>query len=334
MSPVDQNPKTRIVNRPTQEGTSQAFFRVAFSLISRRIAEEAIDKPSGVVVGAATPRNGAVDVLFVSPERNATEPLVFGRHECADVILKDDPSLSLRHALLLLTQGADGKPFIRVLDLRTPKGLLDMAGRYHASIAANRPVALRASESALFVLPTNPFLVECLQKNPFAVFDKVAWMDPVPWIPDVAVERHFAETSDKATTPSIVSVAPPPPIDAPGDASPKSASKRRGVIKIETDARSYHFTADKRTLRAGVLVGRSGRCDLGDDTEGMPDVISRVHALFLSIDEQIHVFDVGSTHGLALEDIPIKHAALADEQPSELKIDEAVRISWVPEPPG
>jgi pSer/pThr/pTyr-binding forkhead associated (FHA) protein len=83
-------------------------------------------------------------------------------------------------------------------------------------------------------------------------------------------------------------------------------------------------------LRTGVLVGRYGRCDLSLQSVDMPDVISRVHALFISLEERAYIFDVGSTNGLAFQSFAVRSLALPEHQPSTFDISDEVRLTWWP----
>ena len=62
----------------------------------------------------------------------------------------------------------------------------------------------------------------------------------------------------------------------------------------------------------------------------MPDVVSRVHALLISVDERVHVFDVGSTNGLTYQGFVVRGMALPDHQPSTLELADDVRLTWWP----
>jgi hypothetical protein len=324
MVPVDHNPKTRIAPVPADAKPSEAFFRVGFGLASQKIADLSAAEPGGVAVAAVTPRTGEVDAHYIRLDDASVETLVVGRHECADLVLRNDSALSLRHALVLLKKGNDGRPVIRVIDLRSTTGLRDMLGEAHAFIAANRPVALSASESAIFVLSSNPFLRGELLKNPFAVFDKIAWADSEHGIDRGAPGDHLSAAGARGET-ALVSVVPPE--SGRSDSSP---APWEGVIQFQTDNRSFEYKVDKIALKTGVLVGRCGRCDLSERAVAMPEDISRVHVLFLSMDEQIHVFDLGSTHGLLLDNLPVRGATLDRTRSSTFELVDNVRISWVP----
>jgi hypothetical protein len=328
MEPSERNQGTRVAARQEVLPSSDAFFRVAFGLVAQEIATITTSHPENFIVALVTPRTGEVDVHHVRITNNHIEALVVGRHDCADMALASDPSLSLRHALVLLKKDETEQGLIRILDLRSGTGLNDMKGNQHYSIAANGPIALRAAETSLFVLTPDVALENEPSESRYTAFEKIEWMDPVPWIPNTSPEKHLASLMKKRRETTAVSVV------TEAKSVSKKADKRDGkpvgIIQIEVDNTSYNYDVDPMSLRAGVLVGRYGRCDLNDTSCHLPTGVSRVHALFLSMDERIHIFDVGSTNGLTYEDFPIRNLALPEHQPSTFEILDDVRISWVP----
>jgi hypothetical protein len=252
---------------------------------------------------------------------------VVGRHERTDVALQSDPSLSLRHVLVILQLDANGNPFVRVLDLRSGTGMKDEQGTSHYSVAANGPVALEIADSVLFVLPANVDLEATSDRA--AAFKTLEWPVPVPWIPDRAPEARLREISEVTHCSSVVSVVQ----GRTGMGRPiirRHGEKRVGMIRLEYDDTRHDHDVDATALRTGVLVGRYGRCDLSELSIKMPDVISRVHALFISMEERVHVFDVGSTNGLTYQSFPIRTLALPEHHPSIFDITEGVRLTWWP----
>jgi hypothetical protein len=267
-------------------------------------------------------------VRHVKLERGGgVEPLVVGRHECADLVLTSDDALSLRHALLLLHVGADGRPLTRVLDLRSGAGLADADGHFHYSIAADGPVCLRLARSALFVLPSGSNAP--LGAGADQAFDAITWPEPVPWIPEQSVEQRLAELSRAPGSSSVVSVV----VGGTGAGKPvirRRGGKRAGRVKLEFGDKSYEHQVDTYALRAGVLIGRYDRCDLSPITVDMPDVISRVHVLLITAEDRTYIFDTGSTNGLTYEGFPVRQMALPATQPSTFELADDVRLTWWP----
>ena len=62
----------------------------------------------------------------------------------------------------------------------------------------------------------------------------------------------------------------------------------------------------------------------------VPSSVSRVHALFISLYDRVHIFDVGSTNGLTYKDFPVRFLALPDNQPSRFRLTRQANITWWP----
>ena len=322
-----KNQGTRIaVFEPTR--VSPELFADAFALGFDRIAAHlSSGDPGFVVVGYSQGMERSVVRQIKLGRDSAIEPVVVGRHECADLVLASNETLSLRHTLVLCRNDADGRPVIRVLDLRSGVGIADASGRFHYSIAADGPVCLNLAGSALLVIPAgaNP----PLGAGPRAAFDAIEWPRPVPWIPEHSVERRLAELSRKPGSSSVVSVV----VGGTGAGKPvirRRGGRRAGRLKLEFGDQSYEHPVDTYALRAGVLVGRYDRCDLSPITVAMPDVVSRVHLLLVSIEERTHIFDTGSTNGLTYEGFPVRGMALPDSQPATFELADDVSMTWWP----
>jgi hypothetical protein len=307
---------------------SPTLFAESFARGFDRIAAHlAAGDPGFVVVGYSPGMERAAVRQIKLGRDSAIEPVVVGRHECADLVLASNEALSLRHALVLLRIDADGRPLVRVLDLRSGAGIADAEGRFHYSIAADGPVCVSLAGSALLVIPSgsNP----PLGAGPKAAFDAINWPEPVPWIPEQSVEQRLAELSREPGSSSVVSVV----IGGTGVGKPvirRRGGKRAGRVKLEFDGQSHEHQVHTYALRAGVLIGRYDRCDLSPITVEMPDVVSRVHVLLIAAEERIHIFDTGSTNGLTYEGFPVRGMALPDSHPATFELADDVSITWWP----
>jgi len=322
-----KNQGTRIaVFEPAR--VSPALFAQAFARGFDRVsAHLASGDPGFVVIGYSLGTERSVVRQIKLSRDSAIEPVVVGRHECADLVLASNDALSLRHALVLLRIDADGRPLVRVLDLRSGIGIADAEGRYHYSIAADGPVCLSLAGSALLVIPSGAR--PPLGAGPEAAFEAITWPGPVPWIPEHSVERRLAELSRKPGSSSVVSVV----VGGTGAGKPvirRRGGKRAGRLKLEFGGRSFEHQVDSYALRAGVLVGRYDRCDLSPITVEMPDVVSRVHALLISMEERTHIFDTGSTNGLTYEGFPVRGMALPVTHPATFELADDVIMTWWP----
>ncbi len=291
------------------------------------ISSDAYKDQSGHLVILVSPNTHEKQVHFIPQLPNdPVKPLVIGRHQHADIVLQSDPKLSLRHVLLLLKIDGSGQPTIRALDLRTPTGMKDQSGIEHYSIAANGPVVLRVANSALFIVPT----MAPSETLPLENLDNLdSWPIPIPWIPDDAPERTLSRNSEVTRNPSSMSlIRGRTGIGRPLISPPMR--NRVGMIRFEHRDICYDHAVDKPALRVGVLFGRYGRCDLSTNCAEIPRIVSRVHALFITIEDRLHVVDTGSSNGLKYEDFPIQMMALPEHLPSTLEIASDIKLTWWP----
>jgi hypothetical protein len=322
-----KNQGTRIALFEPARVSPEVFAEAFAKGFDRLTALLAAGDPGFVVMGYSPGMEHAAVRQIKLGRDSAIEPVVVGRHECADLMLASDEALSLRHSLVLLRVDAEGRPLTRVLDLRSGTGMADAVGRLHYSIAADGPVCLSLAGSALFVIPSGS--KPPLGAGPRAAFDAIAWPSPVPWIPERSVEQRLSELSREPGSSSVVSVV----IGGTGAGKPvirRRGGRRAGRLKLDFGGQSYEHQVDTYALRAGVLVGRYDRCDLSPITVEMPDVVSRVHLLLISIEERTHIFDTGSTNGLTYEGFSVRGMALPDSHPATFELADDVSMTWWP----
>ena len=331
MTRAKKNDATRIVGSVGAfENVSPAtsFFKTGFSLVIQALAEREETGMDELIVALANPQTGETALSKLTLGKASLQPVIVGRHDRADLGILSDAALSLRHAMVLAHQGENGVPITRILDLRSALKMRDQSNTKHLSIAANGPVALRLADTAFFTLPGH-FVDANLLDVPTIAFDLIPWPTPEAWIPESRLEKHLQDISKYRENTSAISVVTQRSHveDIPRDATLTSSA---GVIQLQFNDKVFSHSVDPVSLRGGVLVGRYDRCDLCESKIPMPQVISRVHALFLSIDEQVHIFDTGSTNGLAFRALPIRHLALPDRHPSTFEVMEDVRMTWIP----
>jgi hypothetical protein len=160
-------------------------------------------------------------------------------------------------------------------------------------------------------------------------FDELGWPALEPWLPISPPEKHITQATRRRGTSSVVTMLP----QGTGSGKPVpriKGDRRAGLIRLEGGGASGELEVGVVALRAGVFVGRYPRCDLSYTDMEMPETVSRVHALFLLVDERVHVFDTGSTHGLSFHDFPVRGLALPEHQPSVLDIKGYATLSWFP----
>lgn len=220
---------------------------------------------------------------------------VVGRHTECRLHLAGDGGVSLRH-LLASTWLEDGRPHLRLLDLRTPTGLLLEDGSRSAG-------GLSTDGSALARL--GDWTLLCLRRGvePWPDDAAVAWSSiptrecvAVPSAPPrVRIRSQLrlltSRTSDGPDSTLVMSLDPALELSdmVPG---PREAL---GVLHLP-GGRCCRIRAD--ALDRGVLVGRNDRCAVTTDELGGPGgQVSRVHLALVRDPTGLWAIDTASTNG-------------------------------------
>jgi hypothetical protein len=103
---------------------------------------------------------------------------------------------------------------------------------------------------------------------------------------------------------------------------------------VELGGLGSDIAVDDVALRTGVLLGRYPRCDINCDNAPMSELISRVHALFLTVDGGVRVFDTGSTNGIGCEGRDADGLELDRDRGTRLSIGRDAEVTWIPEGRG
>lgn len=180
--------------------------------------------------------------------------------------------------LLFVVRRAGQGVQFQAIDLETSNGLQLETGQAARLVEASGPLILCASDFLFFCFPTG---------------------QPVPWDRD---SRDPWSTLRPRQVSRSVSEWPAPAEELAGRLSVQSESGARGAA----------FGAS--ALRRGVLVGRAARCDLVVPV----GTVSRIHAVFLQLEDGLWVMDAGSTNGLWRGDEEVKIARVVEGQPLEL----------------
>jgi alpha/beta superfamily hydrolase len=88
-------------------------------------------------------------------KRDRINVAIVGRHGVADLFLPDDPSLSLRHLVVIIYphRGRD-EPRVRLVDLRTAAAFADERGQRMEALEAEGPLFLSVGRYLLYIFPT------------------------------------------------------------------------------------------------------------------------------------------------------------------------------------
>lgn len=277
----------------------------------------------GVVSVAVAPGVGVAGHLWLEASSDLRSGIV-GRHGCADLYLPGDTDLSLRH-FAILVRASDGRPRIRVIDLRTPIGFEDENGIRLAALAADGPVFVGAARYQFFLFPTG---------------GAVPWDDDAadPWatLPRREYPERYAGAAPMARPPmpvrppgsvTVVSAAPGP-VALSGLSLVGEDEAPAGHLVVGTGRFEERIAVGAVALARGVLLGRYERCDSAGLSAFADAMISRVHALVVREGEALYMVDVGSTNGMWLRDQEIRIRCMTPDDVMYLGSKTGVR--WAP----
>ena len=304
---------------------SRNLMKAAYELLAVEVFPTLRREEGGIAVCAASPGTGehGGGVISRRGRRKMWSGLI-GRHERCAIPLPADNALSLRHVIVIASVTDDGCAIFRALDLRSGTGLFDAGGVPHLSVVANGPLQLRLGNSALFALP----LRDLFRGDRAAAYDEIDWPQPVPWLPDAPPEKRVDELSKLSQRSSVVSLTSVRRERAEGRGH--SGVSRAGELVVEIGGVRADIDVSEIALRTGVLFGRYPRCDINCENAPMSQLVSRVHALFLTVDDRVRVFNTGSTNGVEHGGVDADGMALAKDRDTRLSLGSGDSITWRP----
>lgn len=224
---------------------------------------------SGLAV-VALAEDGVQAKGFLRSHDHRVNTAVVGRHEKAEIFLGDDPSLSLRHLVVMTSPASSRNPKrFRVVDLRTPCGFTDELGN-----------PLRACEADV------PFLVRC---GGYSLLFVPGSRGELEW-PD---EPEAVWSSLRGRDARSLSLPHPSTLD---DSLLDEDEEPLGELEIASADGVGTMPVGRRAARSGILLGRSDRCD-GDVLLSNPH-ISRVHVLIVEMAGSLYAIDTASKNGV------------------------------------
>jgi hypothetical protein len=278
---------------PPSRATFQELFRAHYPAIHGLLDGRA--EPGLALL--ATGEDGAEACGFFPARDHAPNPVILGRHGCADVFLPSDPRVSLRHlALVVLPQrGRDAVAF-RVLDLRTPLAFADEAGSRLEAVEASGPVLLWLGSVGVFLFPTG------LGEAGWPEDAEEAWarVPPRRFLEKAAAPAHRAPAAIRSlgepatATATLVHTFPGPGFASLPQGDPEPP---RGELLVASDRGRVAVSVGDRAARRGVLLGRYERCDTAGLAVLDDPALSRAHLLILEIDGALHAVDASSKNG-------------------------------------
>ncbi len=256
--------------------------------------------------------------------------LVLGRHSAAQLRVRFDEALSLRHALALLTRDEKGALVLRLLDLSSSFGLETTDGASAPSLASNGSLAVRAADTALFAIFRGDV-------------DRLRSSQPLPSLEVLpAVDSHPVDEggASQGEGDSVEYTLRKSRVEACRRGGPyRSAVVRFDMSRYEGPA-SHHvyvsfeeqirrYNVTKNIFRSGCLIGRDSRCHVVSDLFGAE--VSRLHCLLIELDGKPMLFDLASMNGTHVNDQPFDHLVLSAAKPTEVVLSvEGPRMAIVP----
>jgi FHA domain len=251
--------------------------------------------------------------------------MVLGRHSRCDLVLDQDASVSLRHAVVMASASGD-ELRVRIMDLRSGSGFATEDGVTCESLSADGALFVRLGGFHLFLMPTGslaPLPWEPSAIDTWSAFPDRVYRDSRAPMRAPAEMRARAPAVGSGRNTVVTSILEPPgtlraPRSLPGDHGPAVGSIALSAQGGGAETHVVHSTE----LERGLLVGRYERCELGvsDDT------LSRVHLLLVRRDDEVWAIDTASSNGTTFDGKRVRQARL--QRDAEVVLAKAVSVRW------
>ena len=240
---------------------------------------------------------------------------IAGRHTCCEVLLPDDPGVSLRHLLVRSVALPTGGTAIRILDLHSEQGFGLVDGTRQTSVVAQGPVAISVGAYALVALPAHDALPAALP---------VADVAPCSAEGPYRTNGRIGYESRITLMPRLVTLGEAPP--------PRLGRLVRGggyVVTLAREGRTAATRLSDDDLLGGVVIGRSEKCHSESLRRITAGGTSRLHCLVLRDGDGIHAYDLASTQGTWFRGSPMRRVLLGHR--TELRLgqgESVVKMTW------
>ena len=258
--------------------------------------------------------------LPASPD--AVRCATVGRHDRVELLLPDDPTLSLRQLAVLVSPTRD-KVRYRVLDLRTRLRMLDEFDQLLDGFEADGPMFVSVGRYTVLMIPRS----EGPLRWPSDPLE--GWRQLPP--------RSYHRTSHRRAR--LETLPPPGPgpvntrvqvlggVSLPADCTGVVDARPVGFLYLSSATGEARLVIDRLTARSGVLLGRYDRCEAGGSPVLDDELVSRVHALVVQVEGRTTVMDLGSVNGLWWRDRQVSVQELRSGDAIELG-RKAVTVRW------
>lgn len=320
---LDEMPST--TSMPVKEQFTKHYSRIREWLMTHA------DRPgANLLAMSADAVHGAA---FLAAKADNVSTAIIGRHSKADLRLKDDASLSLRHvALLLFPHADDGRDCrFRLLDLRSATAFLDERGKRLRALEADGPAFVRVGHYTLLVFATGG------ADAPWPEDAEAGWAR-IPsrlYLDEVETDeksREWEVDSDKAWEVDNLPELSSAPTLVHNVAGPEMAVHELldanepplGELLITSSRGAATVILGERVVRSGILLGRSRRCDAGKVLSDR--AVSRVHLLIIEIAGVLYAIDTASSNGIFDDDA--RERATRLEPGSSISLSDVAIVEW------
>jgi hypothetical protein len=328
----------------TPVGRFAELFRVAWTDLRRMLLS--FTQPGVAVVAVDTIRQRVAGTLALAARVGRANAAIVGRHGHCDLYLHADPTLALRHLVLLAHPITSTKETTyRLLDLRTRTAFSDESGKRLEALTANGPTFVRVGTYVLFLMPTGPDdagpwpedPVEAWSCVPERVYVEESEAEPDRWRrwrrggPMTEAAAPLAAgtgVKDYHSRESVTMVRTSP---GPSRASMSGVRDEAmiGTLTLSAGGHRQSMTVGAAAARSGVLVGRYERCDTHGASVLAHHGISRVHVLLVDVDGVLYAIDTGSTNGIFASGGKEEVRVTALASGAELVLgDDLARMEW------
>lgn len=301
------DPATMIMVRRVQPAEPLSF-RALFVQHYAAIRRLCLGFPHpGVLVVALEVHGGRLEgSLTVAASPDEVGSVIVGRHSRADLLLRSDPVLSLRHLAVVLGPACDDELRLRLIDLRTQSGFEDEHGRRYESLVSDGSLFVRCGDHALFFLRTSAHAswpehaAEAWAQLPPRVYVEAEPAEPGrAWPPPPGADVTLAAARERrrrsAGESTLVHRIRGPVVARRCMLAPDEEPV--GTLRVVGQGGAQALVVGEQALSRGVLLGRYPRCDLDGESLVVDESVSRVHLLVLAIDDELHAIDTASRNG-------------------------------------
>ena len=312
----------------------QLSVRDLFSKHYEKIREWCSGQTRGGVALVALDGETVHGAAFLASKSDTVSTAILGRHSQADLCLRGDASVSLRHLALLLFPKQGPRPRYRLLDLRTATGFLDERGKRLRAIEADGPAFVRLGFYTVVFFPVE-------ESDPPWPEDADSGWEKIPdrlFLDEVETDeqsREWEADSDRAWEVDELPRLQEAPTLVHSLAGPQMAvhelldedDEPLGELRITSTRGLATVVVGRRAAQAGILLGRSRRCDAGHVLSDRG--ISRVHLLVIEIGGRLYAIDTASSNGVFREQAERQRAVCLDVD-SKLSLSDLATLKWHP----